>query len=104
MRYFSSIQNSSEGEGGGGIGFERFEKYNSKWKNNTRMKYFHFVTTRSCSVQDHLYFCQTMKTLLTTDIVNQSGLIPPNTLPDHSILLGVFSTAFSNETLTRGNL
>ena len=67
---------------------------------------FTFVTSRGCSVPDylfspieHLHFCKTMKTLLMTDIVNQSGLVPPQTLPDHSILQGVFSTAFSNEKL-----
>ena len=57
-----------------------------------------FVTSRGCSVPDymfspveHLHLCTEMKTLLMTDIVNQSGLVPPQTLPDHSILQGTFS-------------
>ena len=41
---------------------------------------------------DHMHFCKEMKTLLMSDIVNASGLIPPQTLPDHSILQGTFET------------
>jgi hypothetical protein len=58
-----------------------------------------FVTSRGCSVPDyvfspieHMHFCKEMKTLLMSDIVNESGLIPPQTLPDHSILQGTFET------------
>ena len=36
-----------------------------------------------------------MKTLLITDLVNSSGLIPPQTIPDHSILQGTFITSLN---------
>ena len=63
---------------------------------------FTFVTSRGCSVPDyifspveHLQFCKEMRTILMTDIVNKSGIIPPQTLPDHSILKGLFCTSFA---------
>ena len=63
---------------------------------------FTFVTSRGCSVPDyifspvnHLHFCKEMKTLLITDLVNSSGLKPPQTIPDHSILQGTFITSLN---------
>ena len=44
---------------------------------------------------NHMPFCKQMKTLLLTDIVCSSGLIPPQNLPDHSILQGTFITSFA---------
>ena len=68
---------------------------------------FTFVTSRGCSVPDymftpveHLQFCTEMKTFLMTDIINQSGLNPPQTLPDHSILRGSFCTSFSKKAIS----
>ena len=34
-----------------------------------------------------------MKTLLMTEIVNLTGIMPPVRLPDHSILLGTFNAS-----------
>ena len=43
---------------------------------------------------DHIQYSTEMKTLLMSDIVNSFKLHPPLNLPDHSILLGTFSTSF----------
>ena len=71
---------------------------------------FTFVTSRGCSVPDylfspieHLQFCQEVKTLLMADIVNLSGLTPPQTLPDHSILQGNFHTSFAKKQVKNKN-
>ena len=60
---------------------------------------FTFVTPRGASVPDYiicpvdnLYNCESIKVLLMSDIVNTFGLIPPQTLPDHSFLLSTFVT------------
>ena len=56
-----------------------------------------FVTARGCSVPDyifcsaeHIQYCKQMKTFLMRDICKLSGIPPPKTLPDHSILQGIF--------------
>ena len=50
-----------------------------------------FVSTRGVSVPDYIICpvdnltnCEQFKVLLMTDIINYFGLIPPQTLPDHS--------------------
>ena len=60
-----------------------------------------FVSTRGCSVPDYffcpadnLYNCTEMKTVLVSDIINDFGLLPPTSIPDHSILSGKFVTSF----------
>ena len=60
-----------------------------------------FVSPRGCSVPDYLFtpvdhlgFCREMKTLLVSDVVNTFRIQPPNSLPDHSILRGIFVTSF----------
>ena len=59
-----------------------------------------FVSTRGCSVPDYLfcpvdnlYNCTEMKTILVTDIINSFGLLPPKSIPDHSLLSGTFVTS-----------
>ena len=61
---------------------------------------FTFVSTRGSSVPDYMYcpinqleFCTQMKTLLMSEIVNLTKFIPPQNLPDHSILIGTFRTS-----------
>ena len=60
-----------------------------------------FVSTRGCSVPDYifcsvenLYNCSSMKTILLSDIINSYELLPPKSIPDHSILSGTFVTSF----------
>ena len=60
---------------------------------------FTFVSTRGSSVPDYMYcpieqldFCTEMRTVLMTDIVNMTNFVPPQHLPDHSILIGTFKT------------
>ena len=60
-----------------------------------------FVSTRGCSVPDylfsptdHLRFCKEMRTILMSDIVNTLQIQPPKSLPDHSILKGIFISSF----------
>ena len=62
-----------------------------------------FVSTRGTSVPDyifcpleHLQFCTEMKTLLVRDVTNELKIPPPQSLPDHSILSGSFTTSFFN--------
>ena len=59
-----------------------------------------FVSTRGCSVPDYffcpidnLYNCTELKTILMSEAINMLGLIPPRTLPDHSILSSTFVTS-----------
>ena len=59
-----------------------------------------FVSTRGCSVPDYLfcpvdnlYNCTEMKTILVTDIINSFGLLPPKSIPDHSLLFGTLITS-----------
>ena len=56
-----------------------------------------FVSTRGCSVPDYFFCpvenmhnCTEMKTNLVSDIINELGLPPPDSIPDHSILSGKF--------------
>ena len=58
---------------------------------------FTFVSTRGSSVPDYLYtpienlgFCTEMKVILMTDVVDMMGIMPPQTLPDHSLLVASF--------------
>ena len=58
---------------------------------------FTFVSTRECSVPDYLFCpvknmhnCIEMKTFLVSDIINDLGLAPPSSIPDHSVLSGRF--------------
>ena len=60
-----------------------------------------FVSTRGCSVPDYIFCpienldnCTSMKTLLMSDIINEFKLLPPISIPDHSILSGMFVTSF----------
>ena len=62
---------------------------------------FTFVSTRGSSVPDYLYcptenldFCTEMKVVLMTEIVNITGIDPPQILPDHSILVAKFKPTF----------
>ena len=67
---------------------------------------FTFVTPRGASVPDYIICpvdnidnCESFKVLLMSDIVNMFGLVPPQTLPDHSFLLSSFVTyQFTNKT------
>ena len=60
-----------------------------------------FVSTRGCSVPDYLfspvdnlYNCTEIKTILVSYIINNFGLLPPTSIPDHSMLSGKFLTSF----------
>ena len=60
-----------------------------------------FVSTRGCSVPDYffcptenLFNCTEMKTILVSDVINNLGLEPPISIPDHSILSGTFRMSF----------
>ena len=60
-----------------------------------------FVSTRGSSVPDYifcpaenLYNCVEMKTILVSDVINQYSLLPPSSIPDHSILSSKFVTSF----------
>ena len=62
-----------------------------------------FVTTRGNSVPDYIFCpvvnlinCISMKTLLISDIIYKFQLLPPKTLPDHSLLSSVFVTSSFN--------
>ena len=62
-----------------------------------------FVSTRGTSVPDYVFcpleqfqFCTEMKTLLVRDVANELKIPPPQSLPDHSILSGSFTTSFFN--------
>ena len=59
-----------------------------------------FVSTRGVSVPDYilcpvdnLINCEDFKVHLMTDIVNKFGLMPPQSLPDHSFLVSTFSVS-----------
>ena len=61
---------------------------------------FTYVTARGNSVPDYLFTpmdnlskCKEVKIHLMTDIINQNNLVPPDQIPDHSILTGTFRTA-----------
>ena len=41
---------------------------------------------------DNLVNCEKFQVLLMSDIVNMFGMLPPQTLPDHSFLIATFST------------
>ena len=43
---------------------------------------------------DNLSNCISMQTILVSEIINEFGLLPPKSLPDHSILSGTFVTSF----------
>ena len=52
-----------------------------------------FVSSRGSSVPDYLFTslenlesCTSMETILVTDVINKYNLLPPNSLPDHSLL------------------
>ena len=58
-----------------------------------------FVTPRGASVPDYMFCpidninnCEQFKVLLMKDIVNTFNLLPPQNLPDHSFLYGIFGT------------
>ena len=58
-----------------------------------------FVSPRGVSVPDYivcpvdnLVNCEKFQVLLMSDIVNMFGMLPPQTLPDHSFLIATFST------------
>ena len=58
-----------------------------------------FVSTRGVSVPDYiicpvdnLIDCESFKVFLMSDIINMYGLVPPQTLPDHSFLMSTFVT------------
>ena len=58
---------------------------------------FTFVSTRGSSVPDYFYcpienlnLCTEMRVSLMSDMVNLLGIVPPQNLPDHSILTGKF--------------
>ena len=60
-----------------------------------------FVSTRGCSVPDYffcptenLYNCTEMKTFRISNVINMYGLLPPNSIPDHSILSATFKMSF----------
>ena len=60
-----------------------------------------FVNHRGCSVPDylfspidHLTYCREMRTMLMSDIVKILNIQPPECLPDHSLLFGIFETSF----------
>ena len=60
-----------------------------------------FVSTRGCSVPDYFFCpvdniinCTEMKTVLISDVINDFKMLPPNSLPDHSILSGKFITSY----------
>ena len=60
-----------------------------------------FVSTRGCSVPDYifcpvenLYNCTSMKTLLVSDVISDFKMLPPQSIPDHSILSSKFVTSF----------
>lgn len=60
-----------------------------------------FVSTRGCSVPDYIFCpvdnlqnCVNVKTLLISDIINEFNLLPPKSIPDHSILSSKFVTSF----------
>ena len=60
-----------------------------------------FVSTRGCSVPDYffcptenLFNCTEMKTILVSDVINNLGLEPPISIPDHSILSATFRMSF----------
>ena len=62
-----------------------------------------FVCNRGNSVPDYFFCplvnlinCISMKTLLITDIINRFQLLPPRTVPDHSLLSSVFVTSSFN--------
>ena len=62
---------------------------------------FTFVSTRGTSVPDHMFcplsqlnFCKEMKVMLIKNLVNDFHLLPPKSVPDHSILSGTFVTSF----------
>ena len=62
---------------------------------------FTFINPRGCSVPDYIFcpldqieLCKEIKVLTISEIVNHSGIRPPGNLPDHSILMGTFSTSF----------
>ena len=64
-----------------------------------------FVSPRGVSVPDYIVCpvdnltnCKSFQVLLMTDIVNMFGLLPPQTLPDHSFLIATFSTTTSGTT------
>ena len=42
---------------------------------------------------DHLKCCTEMKTMLISEVVNMSGILPLSNLPDHSTIMGTFSTS-----------
>ena len=60
-----------------------------------------FVSPRGSSVPDYLFCpvdnllnCVEMKVHLITDIIDRFGLLPPNSLPDHSLLSAKFVTSY----------
>ena len=60
-----------------------------------------FVSTRGCSVPDYffcptenLFNCTEMKTILVSEVINNLGLEPPISIPDHSILSATFRMSF----------
>ena len=60
-----------------------------------------FVSPRGTSVPDyifvpldHLPYCKEMKVTLVKDAIQALGLPPPQSIPDHSILSGTFTTSF----------
>ena len=45
-------------------------------------------------IANNLSNCISMKTILVSEIINKFGLLPPKSLPDHSVLSGTFVTSF----------
>ena len=71
---------------------------------------FTFVSRRGSSVPDYMYcptehldLCTEMKTILMSEIVNTTGFLPPQNLPDHSILIGAFKASLFNNDVPRIN-
>ena len=62
---------------------------------------FTFVSTRGRSVPDYifcpidnLHYCESTKTLLIQDIINELCVPPPPSIPDHAILSSTFASSF----------
>ena len=63
-----------------------------------------FVSPRGCSVPDYffcptenLFNCTEIKTILVSDVINMFKLVPPDSIPDHSVLSATFRTSFYDQ-------
>ena len=67
-----------------------------------------FVSSRGSSVPDYIFCsldnlpnCTSMKTLLISEIINDCGLVPPPSIPDHSLLSAKFTTSYFKKLKSR---